>query len=102
MGLEASEPAITRAVEFLAQRQRADGNWEEDAALASLAPPWAKPGDEFVMLYLTAICGFWLAVLVEGKERASRAASYLYPYLDVDDGRLPSFLHTHWLAGGLW
>lgn len=100
MGIGLSEPAIGRALAFLAYRQRADGSWQEDAVVADQAPPWAKPGDDTATLYLTANAGFWLAVLAGSKD-GPQAADYLQSYLDVD-GRLPSFRHTHWLAAALW
>jgi hypothetical protein len=55
-------PAAIRALDFLANRQRRDGFWEEDASLADSAPPWARPGDPEARFYLTANAGFWLAV----------------------------------------
>lgn len=101
MGISPSEAAIARAVRFLAGRQHADGYWEEDASVASVAPPWAKPGEVSARLYLTANCGFWMAMLDGPGESALRAADFLQTHLS-EDGRLPAFLHAHWLAGGLW
>ena len=100
-------PALARAVAFLYERQDTDGHWAEDAALREVAPPWAQPDDPAAILYLTANCGFLLALLerwhhLEGGMAAGRAASnYLLGNLR-EDGTLPSFLHTHWLAAGLW
>jgi len=101
LGLGRSETTITRAVDFLAERQAQDGSWEEDKKVANLAPPWAAPGDPEATLYLTANCGLWLALLGDPDNRASKAAGFLQSQLGPD-GHLPSFLHTHWLAGTLW
>jgi len=101
LGITESGTELLRAVNFLAQRQSADGSWEEDVRVASAAPPWARPGDLSAKLYLTANCGLWLALLSNPDNIASRAAEYLQTHLGPD-GHLPSFLHTHWLAGGLW
>lgn len=101
LGVPRGRPAIQRAVGCLAQRQAADGWWEEEAAVVSHAPPWAKPGDLAARLYLTANCGLWLAALKRRAGGAAHAAAYLQRRLDAD-GRLPGFLHTHWLAAGLW
>ncbi|MCL6559454.1 MAG: terpene cyclase/mutase family protein [Firmicutes bacterium] len=101
LGITASDATAAHAVRFLAQRQSADGSWEEDERVAAVAPSWAKPGDLSARLYLTANCGLWLALWGNAGNRASMAASYLQTHLDKD-GRLPSFLHAHWLAGGLW
>ncbi|MBN1148284.1 MAG: terpene cyclase/mutase family protein [Anaerolineales bacterium] len=101
MGLGESEAVVMRAAAFLAQRQSPDGSWEEDEKVASLAPVWAKPGDLSARLYLTANCGLWLALLDPSCQGVSRAAHFLQLYLDLG-GCLPSFMHAHWLAGGLW
>jgi hypothetical protein len=101
MGLSGSERAVKRAVHFLAQRQKPDGSWEEDKKVADLAPPWAKPGDLAARLYLTSNCALWLALLGDTDRRVSKAADYLVMHQDLS-GHLPGFLHTHWLAGGLW
>jgi hypothetical protein len=101
MGLSGSERAVKRAVHFLVQRQHPDGSWEEDQKVADLAPPWAKPGDLSARLYLTANCALWLALLGDFDKKASKAADYLEMHQD-HSGHLPGFLHTHWLAGGLW
>jgi hypothetical protein len=101
LGITELESAVRRAVNFLAQRQSSDGSWEEDRKAADSAPPWAKPGDLSAKLYLTANCGLWLSLLDNPDNKASKAAEYLQTHLD-HDGHLPGFLHTQWLAGGLW
>ncbi len=100
-------PAVARAVTFLRSRQRADGSWEEDERVRDAAPPWARPGELAPRLYLTANCGWSLAnasltgSFVTTDEAALRAGTYLESHL-AQDGALPSFLQTHWLAAGLW
>lgn len=94
-------PPIQRALAFLAGRQHRDGWWEEDEAVAAVAPPWAAPGDPAARLYLAANGGFWLGLWGASGEGALRAADYLRRHLD-DSGHLPTFLHAHWLAAGLW
>jgi hypothetical protein len=106
LGLDPGHPAVARAVEMLAHRQQADGSWEEDALLAEAAPPWARPGDLGARLYLTANCGYWLARLSQPVAPPPAAgairAGYFLAARQAPDGSLPSFRHTHWLAGGLW
>ncbi|HEY7092284.1 MAG TPA: prenyltransferase/squalene oxidase repeat-containing protein [Ktedonobacterales bacterium] len=94
------------ALEFLRSRQRSDGSWEEDESARDLAPPWVTPGDLAARLYLTANCGWWLingmAHGAQGYEdEAARAGAYLEGH-QAEDGSLPSFLQTHWLAAALW
>src|SRR5690242_7232700 len=60
-GIAPEHEAIQRAVRFLRDRQRTNGSWEEAAAMADVAPPWAMPGDFAARLYLTANCAYWLA-----------------------------------------
>lgn len=99
--------SLARAIEFLRSRQRQDGSWEEDEAVCDLAPQWARPGELAPRLYLTANCGWLLAnatlcgAVVTADEAARRAGAYLERHL-AEDGSLPSFLHAHWLAAGLW
>lgn len=108
-------PAARKALDWLASRQLPDGSWEEDASLASQAPPWAKPGDPEAGFYLTANAGFWLTVagldaraagplddrvggvyagVVHGA--AQSVAGQLKP-----DGTWPSFLAAGWLSAAV-
>jgi hypothetical protein len=101
IGITSANAALLRAIDFLAGRQFPDGRWEEEEQVAGLAPVWVKPGDLASTIYLTANCGQWLSLLSSNKDQISRAASYLHAHLD-EEGRLPGFLHSHWLAGSLW
>ena len=101
LGLGAREAAMARAAAFLAGRQRPDGGFEEEASLAPVAPPWARPGDNAACLYLTANCGYWLAVVDGPADAVARSADLLQGRLAAD-GALPTFAHAHWLAAGLW
>jgi hypothetical protein len=94
------------ALEFLRSRQRSDGSWEEDESVRDLTPPWAQPGDLAARLYLTANCGWWLINDMEQgapgyADEAARAGAYLERQ-QAEDGSLPSFPQTHWLAAALW
>jgi hypothetical protein len=57
------------------------------------------PGDTAAQLYLTANAGYWLALYE--MDGALPAADFLAERQELH-GHLPSFLHTHWLAAGLW
>lgn len=100
-GVDPFDPLIIDALRFLAERQRLDGSWEEEASEAEAAPPWAAPGDTTARLYLTANAGLSLATGNFLPGPAREAADYLRAS-QASDGRLPSFLHTHWLAAALW
>jgi hypothetical protein len=104
LGLTPADAAIQRALAFLARRQRQDGSWEEEAKMAAHAPPWVAPGTLAACLYLSANCGYWLAIWAnsaDGADHAQRAADYVRAYQEHDGG-LPGFPHTLWLSGGLW
>jgi hypothetical protein len=108
-------PPVRRALDWLANRQRRDGTWEEDAALADHAPPWARPGDPEARLYLTANAAFWLTVAGPEARAAgpfdtrpggayagvvTKAAHALRDSLN-SDGTWPSFLVTGWLGAAV-
>ena len=101
LGFDRRSPLFIDALRFLAERQRADGYWEEEEEMAASAPPWAQPGDTAARLYLTANCGFWVAVTGLVPTAARDAAAYLSYHLH-EDGELPSFLQAHWLSAALW
>ena len=59
------------------------------------------PGDVAARLYVTANCGFWVAVTGLVQDAADDAAGYLSRQLDAN-GHLSSFPQAHWLAAALW
>jgi len=95
-----SDKAVKHALQFIANRQRGNGSWEEEDALAEVAPPWCMPGDLTAQLYLTANCAYWLALFYASPERVRAAADFLVSHVD-SSGKMPSFLHTHWLTAGV-
>lgn len=88
------------ALHWLASRQRPDGTWQEDAALAADAPPWAQPGDPEATLYLTANASFWLSIAGDYDENVERAAEVIKESLHPD-GTWPSFLVMGWLGAAV-
>jgi hypothetical protein len=101
LGVTSSEPAVKRAVEFLHQSQRSDGSWEEAESVRDVAPHWVMPGDLSAKLYLTANCGFWLLMFQDDTQDAEKAAIFLRKHLG-GDGRMPTYVHSYWMAVGLW
>jgi hypothetical protein len=114
--------AARLALDWLAGRQRPDGTWEEDEALAVDAPPWARPGDPEARLYLTANAAYWLTVAAAGIVEAAAAAATPMTALDEpprpyaeelaraadtirgslrSDGSWPSFLVAGWLGAAV-
>jgi hypothetical protein len=88
------------ALHWLASRQRPDGTWQEDAALAADAPSWAQPGDPEATLYLTANAAYWLAITTGYDEVVLRAGDFIREALNPD-GTWPSFLVTGWLGAAV-
>jgi hypothetical protein len=92
---DAIEHIADRARRFLVDRQRADGFFTEDEALAGQAPPWARPGDLGATLYLSANCAGQLVGHANGAVAAAARAIAAHV---AADGRLSTFVHGHWLA----
>ena len=90
-----ADASMRHAAQFLRERQRPDGAWEEEASVANLAPPWARPGDPATRRYLTANCAFWCAML-GARDAAERGAAALERESDA-----PAFAQTLWLTAGL-
>ncbi len=101
LGIDRLALPIIDAIRFLIERQRPDGSWEEEPPEPDAAPIWARPGDVAAGLYVTANCGFWVAVTGLVPSAAHDAATYLSFHLGAA-GELPSFPHTHWLATAVW
>jgi hypothetical protein len=103
-------PVATRALNWLGRQQRYDGFWEEDAALAGSAPPWARPGDPEARFYLTANAAFWLAIAAADARAdgdhdrydawLTRAAQAIKDSLG-EDGGWPGFLVSGWLGAAV-
>ena len=104
-----ARPAASRALDWLANRQRPDGCWEEDADLADAAPPWATPGDPEARFYLTTNATFWLTVRAYDSAVADplepapfaepiAAAAYAIKGSLEEDGSWPGYLVSGWLA----
>jgi hypothetical protein len=97
-----TRPSAVRALEWLVGRQRLDGFWEEDAALAEAAPPWARPGDPEARFYLTASAAFWLAVAsTERYDVPLTRAAQAIRDAGGENGSWPGFLVSGWLAGAV-
>ncbi len=97
---------VSGAVEFIISRQsetdETDGSFSENSQLPSESvPAWATPGDLHATAYLTALASWWLLRLrpMEAADSLRRALSYLNLH-QGQDGRLPGFWHSTWLATG--
>jgi hypothetical protein len=110
-----TRPAAAKALDWLANRQRPDGFWEEDRSLAADAPKWARPGDIEARFYLTTNAAFWLAVAANdvagpGIGLDPTSAPY-HAVLELagnairasvgEDGSWPGYLVSGWLAAAV-
>lgn len=100
MDVLGSEETVKHALRFITSRQKDNGSWEEDDTLADFAPPWCMPGDLSAQLYLTANCAYWVALFYESPDRVHSAGHFLASHVG-SEGKMPSFLHTHWLSAGV-
>jgi hypothetical protein len=100
LGVGAQHRAVQRARAFLWERQAPEGAWEEDERFQASAPAWCRPGDEAARLYLTANAAFSLKRIHAPDPAVARAARYLAVHVD-GSGRMPSFLHAHWLTAAV-
>ncbi|WP_067625480.1 prenyltransferase/squalene oxidase repeat-containing protein [Alicyclobacillus acidiphilus] len=91
---------IDQAVSFIIGRQHQDGSFEEAPELASVAPPWAMPGDDSAKMYLTANAGYWIRYYRSSAPCVSQIQVFLISQMN-DEGYLPTFLNANWLAAGL-
>ena len=103
----AAAALMNRSLGFLVSHQHPDGTFEEDVRASAAVPPWARPGDAAALLYVTANCAYTIfdalchqtpAEPQRLRRAVTRAGTHLASRIGRD-GRLPSFLHTHWLAG---
>lgn len=99
LGITAAD-FIDQAVSFIIGRQHQDGSFEEASELASVAPPWAMPGDHSAKMYLTANAGYWIRYYRSSAPCVSQIQKFLVSQMN-DEGYLPTFLHANWLAAGL-
>lgn len=99
--LDANNPGIRSALDFIEQVQSPDGSWSEDPRLASVCPPWVAPKNRSAEIYLTASACYTLALLAGTSPCLDSGSAYLSSRLE-DNGRLPSYFHAHWLAAGFW
>jgi hypothetical protein len=102
LGMLAS-PTADSAFGFLLAAQHDDGGWDEDPRSAQYdLPPWASPGQLHARLYLSAQSAYWLA---QGSYKTHpafpRALNFLLRHRD-ETGRFPGFLHTTWIATGVF
>jgi hypothetical protein len=101
LGISMSDPKTIKAFAFIADHQNDDGFWEEEQYVTEKVPPWLKPGELSAKLYLTANCGYWLAITATYNSLVQRAAKFLASNL-AKSGKLSSFKQAEWLSAGIW
>jgi hypothetical protein len=92
-------PISEAACQFLLERQKKDGGWDEVAAVKEHgAPEWMTPGKLATRVWLTAMCAH---VLIRfGRAEAPGTAcptDFLLSHAD-ESGRLAGYLRATWIA----
>ena len=101
LGLDLQFEPIGYAMQFIAERQYQEGSWEEEHEVAEQAPEWVKPGHSSAKLYLTANCAFTMSMFDRLNGHSALAADFMQLRMDPE-GRILSYLQTHWLTAALW
>jgi A-macroglobulin complement component len=87
------------ACDFLLDRQKDDGGWDEVDSVLHLDPPeWMMPGRIDTRVWLTAFCVWILIRFGHAEAPGSRCpADFLLKYSD-DTGRLQGYFRATWIA----
>jgi hypothetical protein len=95
--------SATRAIEYLLDKQKDDGGWEEDQAISEYNPPsWMSPGNLWARIYLSAQGGFWLeAGGVTNHTAFPKALDFLRKH-QQETGWFEGFLHSTWIATSIF
>lgn len=90
-----------RAIQFLADTQKADGAWDENPALPLHdLPPWIVPGQQATINYLTSYSAYWLALTNFSDQARVKKALDLLASQQKDNGEIPGYMHSQWIATG--
>jgi hypothetical protein len=91
--------AAKKAFEYILRVQREDGGWDENAPIAKYSPPpWARPGEPWARIYLSAQSAYWLAVgEYQSHAGFQKALDFLREHQE-GSGRFEGFLHSTWIA----
>ena len=102
LNLLASEHA-EKGFAYLVETQQEDGSWDEDPHIAQYnLPPWIQLGDLRTRAYLSAYATYWLAIGgYSGLPVFRKALHYLLRQQDKS-GRFFGYLHTTWIATGVF
>jgi len=93
-----AQPPAQRALEYLVATQHPDGSWDENPKLPGHdLPPWIVPGELPTRMYLTAYAAYWLGINGANPHILRRGAAFL-TFQQEAGGRLPGYLHGHWIG----
>lgn len=98
LGVPNTAKALDSAVGFIMSKQREDGSWQEDDAIAGRAPEYLDPGNADATFYVTAYCAYWMMSLAQFAPSTRRAANYLQGVHDMDGHPGGAPLKAHWLS----
>ena len=92
-------PMANKSFQFLFERERADGTWQESESIVQYGPPsWMDPRNRDTIIYTTSLSLFWLLVSkILAREKFQFFSKVLESFQEPN-GIFRGSLTNHWLG----